>query len=246
MAELVYPPVSLGLRAAFRLLNWPISVQGAEHLPRTGGCLLASTHTSHLDFVCLGVAARSSKRLVRFMAKRQIFDHRVVGPLMRGMHHVRVDRQAGADSYADALTALQAGEVIGIFPEGTTSRAFEVRQLRSGAARLALASGVPLVPATVWGAQRIWGKSRPRDMSRRYVPISVAIGPPVPVAAGDSAALVTERLEERLRGLLAGVQESYPARPRDAEDAWWLPARLGGTAPTPAEAHVLEEAAAKE
>ncbi|MPZ96714.1 MAG: 1-acyl-sn-glycerol-3-phosphate acyltransferase, partial [Propionibacteriales bacterium] len=121
----------------FRALGLKIKVTGAEHIPRTGGAVLASNHVSYLDFIFAGFAAQPSKRLVRFMAKEPIFAHRVSGPLMRGMHHIPVDREAGAASYAAALRALRAGEVVGVFPEATISRSFTVKEIKSGALRLA-------------------------------------------------------------------------------------------------------------
>ena len=75
------------------------------------------------------------------MAKKSVFDHRVSGPLMRGMRHIPVDRDAGLASYRQALAALKAGEVVGVFPEATISRSFTIKDLKTGAARMAAAAG---------------------------------------------------------------------------------------------------------
>ena len=119
------------------------------------------------------------------MAKKAVFDHKISGPLMRGMHHIPVDRKAGAGAYDEALAALRAGEVIGVFPEATISQSFEVKQLKTGAARMALEAGVPIVPVTIWGTQRMWTKGRKRRLIRRHTPITIAVGPPDRVAPGD-------------------------------------------------------------
>ena len=69
------------------------------------------------------------------MAKDSIFAHRIAGPLMRGMHHIPVDREAGSASFRDGLSALREGEIVGIFPEATISRSFEPKEFKSGAER---------------------------------------------------------------------------------------------------------------
>ena len=92
-------------------------------MPRTGGVVLASNHVSYFDFIFCGYAARPAKRLVRFMAKKVTFDHKVSGPLMRSMHHIPVDRSAGADAMEHAIDSLRSGEVVGVFPEATISPA---------------------------------------------------------------------------------------------------------------------------
>ena len=110
------------------------------------------------------------------MAKKSVFDHRISGPLMRGMHHIPVDRDAGLASYRQALAALKDGEVVGVFPEATISRSFTLKDIKSGATRMAAAAGVPIVPMALWGSQRLWTKGRPRPLTRRHTPISIAVG----------------------------------------------------------------------
>src|SRR3954449_2476357 len=124
---------ALGL---FRALDFRITLTGAEHIPATGGAVVAANHVSYFDFMLVGYAARPT-RLVRFMAKKAVFDHRVSGPLMRGMHHIPVDRDAGAASFRQATDALKSGQVVGVFPEATISESFTVKELKSGAVRLA-------------------------------------------------------------------------------------------------------------
>ena len=96
--EIVYPPVIGFAKTMFRVLDLKIQVDGAEHVPSTGGAVLASNHVSYLDFTFVGYGARANGRLVRFMAKESVFRHPVSGPLMRGMHHIPVDRSAGSPS----------------------------------------------------------------------------------------------------------------------------------------------------
>ena len=225
--EYVYPPVVGTLLVAFKALGLKLRVEGAHHVPRTGPAVMASNHISHLDFIFVGLGARQSRRYVRFMAKESIFNHRVAGPLMRGMHHISVDREAGLQSFRDALNALKAGEVVGLFPEATISRSFEPKEFKSGAERLAKASKAPLLPVAVWGTQRLWTYDDRASLKQRGVPISVYVGEPIdPTLRGDAA---NAELTKRVTDLVHRAQDEYPT---NGTGQWWQPTRLGGTAPT--------------
>jgi len=233
--ELVYPPVIALAKTMFRVLDLRIEIDGAEHIPTEGGAVLASNHVSYLDFIFCGLAAQPAKRLVRFMAKKSVFDHRISGPLMRGMRHIPVDREAGAASFREATNALKGGEVVGVFPEATISESFTVKGLKSGAARLAQAAGVPLIPMAVWGPHRLWTKGRKKDLTKRHVPVIIKIGEPILAAVGATTEATTVVLRQRLSALLDAAQREYPEQPAGPDDTWWLPAHLGGTAPRPEE-----------
>ena len=166
----------------------------------------------------------------RFMAKRELFDHRVTGPVMRACRHIEVDRADGERSLAVAQEFLDRGEVVGIFPEATISRAMEIKELKTGAARIAHAAGVPLIPVVVWGTQRLFTKDHDKDLSRGKA-ITVSVGAPVPLA-GDAVA-DTAALKVRMSGLLDEAIRNYP---QHEPGAWWLPASYGGSAPTLTEA----------
>ncbi|MEV6811023.1 lysophospholipid acyltransferase family protein [Micromonospora sp. NPDC051296] len=242
MPELVYPPVIAAAKTMFRVLDLKITVDGDHHVPRTGGAVLASNHVSYLDFIFCGLGALESKRLVRFMAKDSVFRHRVSGPLMRGMRHIPVDRRAGAESYAAAVGALRDGEVVGVFPEATISRSFTVKELKSGATRMAREAGVPVLPVALWGTQRLWTKGRPRTLTRRHTPITILVGEPMDPSAYPDAGAMSADLRSRLHALVDRAQREYPDRPSGPEDRWWLPAHLDGTAPTLEEAAALDAA----
>jgi 1-acyl-sn-glycerol-3-phosphate acyltransferase len=245
MSDRVYPPVIAAAKLMFRVLDMRIRVEGAHHVPREGGAVLASNHVSYLDFIFAGLGAQPSKRLVRFMAKQEVFANKIAGPLMRGMHHIPVDRSAGQASYREALAALRTGEIVGIFPEATISRSFTVKELKSGANRLAGAAGVPLIPLALWGTQRLWTKGRPKTLTKRHVPVSIIIGEPLHPQRGDDHDEVNAELHRRMQALLDRAQSEYPEQPAD-DEKWWLPAHLGGTAPTPAEAAELDSASHRE
>ena len=229
MAELVYPPVIVAIKGVWKYLGLQFDFQGVENLPREGGAVLCMNHIGYLDFAVVGTAALPTKRLIRFMAKKEIFNHKIAGPLMRGMKHISVDRESGSSSFVAALRALRAGELVGIFPEGTTSGSFEVEDLKSGAVRLSMGAGVPIIPVAIWGTQRIFTKKRKPDFKRRKHPIHVVFGEPYFVPKGSDVEAAEIELKEKMVKLLHSAQSNYP---HSHEGQWWAPARLGGTAIT--------------
>ncbi|MER7363662.1 lysophospholipid acyltransferase family protein [Nonomuraea wenchangensis] len=241
MAEIVYPPVIAAARTFFRALDVRFHLEGTENVPRSGGAVLVSNHISYLDFIFAGWAAHPSRRLVRFMAKQDVFEHRISGPLMRGMHHIPVDRGAGAGSYATALRMLKAGEVVGVFAEATISRSFTVKEIKNGAIRMAQATNVPVIPVALWGSQRFWTKGRPRKLLQRHIPLTILVGEPMYPKRGEDVNKHTLDLHERISTLVDRAQRTYP---EITPGVWWQPAHLGGTAPTPEEAAALDAAEA--
>ncbi|MEP9362983.1 lysophospholipid acyltransferase family protein [Nocardioides sp. CN2-186] len=235
MRDLTYPPIIVTAKTGFRVLGQRFAMTGTEHVPRTGGVLLAYNHIGYVDFVYGGLAANPSKRLVRFMAKRELFDHKAVGPLMRSLHHIEVDRGAGEASFATAVDFLKRGEAVGIFPEATISRAMELKEFKTGAVRIAAEAGVPLVPVILWGTQRMMTKDHPKDFSRGKT-ISIRVGAPLHPTGADPVAETAE-LRAVMTTLLDESIRDYPAA-EQPPGSWWLPASYGGSAPT------LEEAAA--
>jgi 1-acyl-sn-glycerol-3-phosphate acyltransferase len=224
-------------RTGFKALGQKIVVEGAENVPPSGGVLLAYNHISYVDFIYGGLAARPSGRLVRFMAKREIFDHKLTGPLMRSMHHIKVDRADGLESYQTALTYLRDGEAVGIFPEATISRAMELKDFKSGAIRIAAQARVPIVPVILWGTQRLLTKDHPRDLTRGRT-ISIRVGAPLHPTGADAVAELAE-LKTVMSEMLAASVAAYPPG-EQPPGSWWVPASLGGTAPSLAEAAELD------
>jgi 1-acyl-sn-glycerol-3-phosphate acyltransferase len=238
MAEPVYTPVIAAAKLLFRVLGIRFRITGAENIPRTGGAVMAINHVGYLDFTFAGYAAHPRGRLVRFMAKKQVFDHRVSGPLMRGMKHIPVDRTGvAADSYRIAVRELRAGEIVGVFPEATISESYDLKDFKTGAARMAMEADVPLLPLVLWGSQRIYTKGRKRDLTRG-TPVRIVVGEPFRPVPGTNPAEVTADLKARMQALLDEARATYAGGPRNPQDTWWLPRSLGGTAPS------IEEAAA--
>jgi 1-acyl-sn-glycerol-3-phosphate acyltransferase len=252
-AEPIYSTaVGIG-RALFGFLRLKPTITGAENLPSTGGAVLAITHFGYMDFALVEwMMWKRNRRHIRFLAQKGAFDKPGVGFFLRGMHHISVDMKAGADAYRLAVQALRDGEVLGVFPEGGVSASFEVRELKTGAVRMAAEAGVPVIPVAVWGGHRLLTKSAGSRLREKFgLPIGFAVGTPFSPSAAvdgdgdgggieggpDVAAEQTLELQRSLQTLVGTLQDSYPV---DGTGAWWQPARLGGTAPTPEAAAVTE------
>lgn len=236
MSEPVYRTVVMAARGLTAIRRWKLIINGGENVPATGPAVLAVNHAGYLDFVFAAWASTlEQNRLVRYMAKKEVFDHKISGPLMRAMKHIPVDRTGDpARSLDHAIKALEQGEIVGTFPEATINRSFVPQRGKTGAVRMAQAASAPIVPVAVWGAHRIMTKGRPRNF-QRGVAIQVEIGEQMVVGPTEDPRLATDRMMNQIRALLERAQRTYPQTPSGPDDMWWLPAHLGGTAPAPEE-----------
>jgi 1-acyl-sn-glycerol-3-phosphate acyltransferase len=209
--EWFYHPGCAIIGFVSRLL-WRASIEGVEHLPRSGPFILVANHCSNLDPLMMGWASgHQIGRVVHFMAKIEMRRWPIIGWLatQSGVYFVRrgeSDRAAQRFS----LEALAAGRPIAVFPEGTRSRTGHLREGKPGAALIAMRSGAPLVPAAVSGTHRIFpGRSRwPRPTRVR-----IRIGEPFslphrPTGRLDRAELAdgTERIMSAIEALLPPEQ----------------------------------------
>ncbi len=233
LGEWIVPPMVAmqGTRFTFR---------GLENIPEWGGALLAQNHTSYLDWLPPLFAVRERGRRMYFMIKAEMADVKAVNYVIKHARLIPVDRRSGHDAFAEAVQRLREGELIGMHPEATISRSFELREFKTGAARMALAAQVPIVPVIVWGAHRIWPKDHPKKVFRNKVPITVATGRPLP--PHGTAEQLNAALREAMKGLLYQVQEEYP----HPQGAFWVPQRLGGGAPTQDDSRALRLAELQE
>lgn len=229
----MYQAVNVLGRGLLRTAGLEVRCEGVEHLPATGPVVLAANHVSFADFVLLERAGISRGRYLRFLCRHDVWQAPLVGAAMDRMGHVPVDRGRPVAAYLAARSLLAAGEAVGVFPEAGISHSYTVRPMMRGAVALARDTGAPLVPAVVWGGQRLF-PVRPcpaRVQFRRGLPATVVLAPPR--AIGPSADLVgeTEALGHLLTELLEEVQQRPEHRPRPGEWAPWYPAHLGGRAP---------------
>ena len=210
MAELVYRPVVAAGRLLFRLQGLRFRVEGAENVPATGGAVMAINHIGYLDFTFAGYAALPAGRLVRFMAKQEVFSHPISGPLMRGMHHIPVDRAAGGGVVPGGAAGVAGRRdrrrLPGSDPQPVVrAQGVQARRGSDGDGR----PRVPLLPTVVWGSQRVWTKDRPRRLVRPRVPISVYVGEPVAAprdTGADVAGVLHQRMEDAAAPRPGGVR----------------------------------------
>lgn len=230
MADSLYRPLVMATKGLFHALGLKFDVVGQQNIPATGGAILAINHISYLDYTFAGLPPdRAGHRLVRYMAKDGIFKHPIAGPPMRAMGHISVNREAGSEAFRAGVRLLQGGELLGVFPEGTMSRSFDLLPFKSGAVRMAAMAQAPIIPMITFGGQRILGYEH-RDLSRGKT-IAITIGDPIHIERRGDAHAQTDDLRAVMTRLLDETVARYP-KPA-GQDLWWVPARLGGTAPTP-------------
>lgn len=205
------------LRLVLRKSTFPYArfdIRGVENVPRVGGVIVASNHRSYFDAVALALVARELDRPVRFLAKRELFGAPGVGWVLRAIGGIPVDRGSGSRAPLEAAEAsIRAGEVVVILPEGTIPRgaaAFDpVLHGRTGVARLAAATGAPVVPVGLWGTERVWPREAKVPNLLGVHDVSVRVGPAVSLPLEDAAAN-TERIMAAISALVP--EEERPAR----------------------------------
>ncbi|MGO9342534.1 MAG: HAD-IB family hydrolase [Acidimicrobiales bacterium] len=193
-------------------------ITGVERIPTSGPVLVAANHRSYFDVAALAIVAARLGRPVRFLAKREVFDAPVIGQLARALGGIPVDRGSGSDMpLREATRALEAGEVVVILPQGTIPRgpAFFDRELRgrTGAARLAKATGARVVPVGIWGTERVWPRSsRVPNMTNLTHPphIRVKVGRPLDMNGPDAV--------EETRRLMSAITALLPKQARKKHD----------------------------
>jgi 1-acyl-sn-glycerol-3-phosphate acyltransferase len=234
MAEFTYRSMAFLAKTFFLATGARITYLGQENIPDRGGAVVAINHTSYFDWLGAGLAARRRHRWLRFLVKAELQQVKLINFAIKHTKTVPVDRRAGARAFALAVERLREGELVGVFPEATISRSFELKEFKTGVHRMAVEADVPIVPLVVWGTQRIWTKGHPRDFRRNKVPISVAVGSPL--RAAEDSAQTDLVLRAAMNTLLHQVQQTYshPA------GEYWVPHRLGGGAPTLAEADQMD------
>jgi 1-acyl-sn-glycerol-3-phosphate acyltransferase len=210
----LYPPLRLGIR-------W--TIEGAQLIPVRGPVILASNHVSYLDPLVLAYLADRRHRKVRFLAKAELFEKPVLGPLLKSAGQIPVRRGSAdaASSLDAAVDALRRGECVTVFPEGTISLDLDPMVGKSGTARLAQESGVPVTPVGLWGVHRIMFKGRKPEW-RTGVAETVVVGPPMHIASDEDVHAATDRIMAAVCTQVARAREIYPQSPAPGEDDWWV------------------------
>jgi 1-acyl-sn-glycerol-3-phosphate acyltransferase len=200
--------------------NWRL--EGTERIPRSGPLIVAGNHLSYLDPFAHAYFVVEAGRRPRFLAKRELFDNWFTGMVMRGAGQIPVDRGTGDDRpLRAAAEAIERGEVVVIYPEGTSQSddaAFGPGRGKTGVARLALMTGVPVLPVATWGGQYVWRRSG-RESLRFGRPIWVVAGAPIDLASSgvdpadvEGTQALTHRVMDSLAALVDDLRERYPKR----------------------------------
>jgi 1-acyl-sn-glycerol-3-phosphate acyltransferase len=195
--------------------------EGLEHIPQEGGALIACNHISYFDPLAQGYFLEKAGRRPRFLAKIELFRNRISGPVLRGARQIPVVRGSGDVGPVDAaLRALQAGELVVVYPESTvtTNEDFSPMRGKTGIARLTLASGMPVIPVAVWGTAPVWQRDGKRDLKFGR-PIWVMAGAPLDFSAYDgqqddpeALRAVTDAVTAELTVLVDDMRARYPKR----------------------------------
>jgi 1-acyl-sn-glycerol-3-phosphate acyltransferase len=198
----MYTIVETILRPIFMFV-YRVRITGREHVPETGPCVLAANHVSVLDGFFLGIAVT---RQVRFMAKMELHRVPIVKQILEGAGAFPVERGADAGrAVAAAVKLLEQGAVVGVFPEGT-SLPDKKRGYKRGAARLALATGAPLVPVALIGTHLTL---EPGTHRIRLPRVRIVIGEPLRVEREEpterAATELTARLQKAIESLRDGA-----------------------------------------
>ena len=199
--------------------NWRL--EDLDRIPRSGPAIVAANHISYLDPFANGYAILKAGRRPRFLAKDELFKVPIVGTVLRGAHQIPVDRgSGGAAPLISANRALDQGELVLIYPEGTVTKNpdFLPMQARTGTVRLSLMSGIPITPLASWGSQAVWQKSG-RGSLKFGRPIWVKAGAPIDLSdradeLDDRKALheMTDQLTAALTALVVDLRGRYPKR----------------------------------
>jgi 1-acyl-sn-glycerol-3-phosphate acyltransferase len=200
--------------------NWRL--EGLEKIPAEGPVIVAGNHLSYVDPLAHGYFVVKAGRRPRFLAKQELFDARFVGTVLRGARQISVERGTGGRSpLEDAGRAVERGEVVVIYPEGTTTTThedFSPGRGKTGAVRLAIATGVPVLPVATWGGQFVWRRSGRQSLTFGR-PIWVVAGEPFDPTErldGEPDARRLRTLTDDLMGeldkLVADLRARYPTR----------------------------------
>ena len=195
--------------------------EGFEHIPKDGPALVAANHISYFDPLAHAYFLVKAGRLPRYLAKIELFRNRFTGPVLRNLHHIPVRRGSGDRAPIEfGSKALREGEMVVVYPESTVTTSPDLSPMKgkTGVVRLALATGVPVIPLAVWGTAPVWQRDGKRDLKFGR-PIWVKAGPPLDLSRYEDRAEDPEALREatdevmgQLSLLVDDLRARYPKR----------------------------------
>ncbi|MDQ4085524.1 MAG: 1-acyl-sn-glycerol-3-phosphate acyltransferase [Actinomycetota bacterium] len=180
-----------------------------EKLPKNGGCVLVANHISHLDPLTYAHFVYDSGRLPRYLAKAEVMDVPVLGSILRSAGQIPVYRlsRTASEAFRAAVAAVGRGECVVVYPEGTITRDPNLWPMvgKTGAARIALSTGAPVIPTAQWGAQHILPPyaKKPDLLPRKTV--HVCVGDPVDLSDLREQPLSPAVLREATDRIMAAI-----------------------------------------
>jgi 1-acyl-sn-glycerol-3-phosphate acyltransferase len=201
------------------------SIEGVENIPRKGPALLAFNHIAYLDPLAAAFAVDRAHRIPRFLAKAELFDDKKISWVLKGAKQIPVERGSREAPMAldHAIDALERGEVVVIFPEGTITSNADLSPMaaKTGAARLALATEIPIIPCAIWGTANVWGKGYKKNWKPGQ-DIAVRVGEPIEAVGADTAetwSSLGADVMDAIAVLLASLRPVVPDRRRKKDAA---------------------------
>lgn len=196
-------------------------IEGLENIPKEGPVIVAFNHIAYLDPLCIGYIVDKAHRRPRFLAKSELFQDKRIAWILRGAGQIEVKRGTRSAPVAldQAFEALEMGEVVVIFPEGTVTTHPDLHSgpVKTGISRLALKSGVPVIPCAIWGTANIWPKGYAHNWKPRQ-DVVVRIGRPMNLTGDFSSSedwqTAGRRIMEEISVLVAGLRPLVPDRRR--------------------------------
>jgi 1-acyl-sn-glycerol-3-phosphate acyltransferase len=195
---------------------------GGEKIPATGGAIIALNHVSHVDPLTAAHLVWEYGRESRYLAKASLFKNAQLGKFLRAAGQIPVDRAAGADAFKDAVAAVNAGEIVVVYVEGSITKdpAGWPMVPKSGAARIALETGAPVIPVGQWGAQALLPAYAKKPNLRGRKKITMRVGDPVPLddLRGQAPTAATVRqATDRIMAAIVGLVEEIRGEEAPAE-----------------------------
>jgi 1-acyl-sn-glycerol-3-phosphate acyltransferase len=201
---------------------------GVEHIPPAGGVIIAPNHLSHADPLVVAHLVWGAHRWPQFLAKASVFQVPVIGWLLRKVKQIPVERGTveAARSLDALVAAIRAGGAVIIYPEGTTTKEPDLWPMRgkTGAARLALATGAPVIPVVQWGPQRIFDPRTKKVRVWPRTPVTVTVDPPVDLSRWAGAAPNRETLDEMTEAIMLRIRDTLAEIRGGTPPPLWTPA----------------------
>lgn len=204
------------LLGLFWAQNIRVRIEGAANIPLTGGVVLTPNHRAYYDMLPVhGPMVLRGDRKPHALLKKEAFANRWITKLFVELGGIAVDRTPGkgAQSLAEAVDALDNGEVVAVFPQGTIRHDEEIGELKTGAVRMAAESGAVIVPVGCSGTQKLWTRGQRPRLGGRRVTVHVVVGEPFTVSGdvGEDNRELRRRMQ-LVKDAADEADRSYPGR----------------------------------